>query len=166
LGICFAVTAIPTETTIAAAGDGDIETIRHLFQQYAASLPFGLEYQNFAAELAGLPGAYAPPRGCLLLARSGTEVLGTVALKPLAGRVAEIKRLYVLPEARGEGLGKALLTRVIDEARDRGYHRIRLDSHRASMAPAIGLYRALGFIEIPPYGPDLDGAIAFFEKRL
>jgi len=153
--------------TIAPAVSGaDIEAVRRLFALYAASLPFGLEYQNFPAELAGLPGAYAPPAGCLLLAKQGEAALGVVALKLLAEGIAEIKRLYVLPRARGSGLGKALLLRVIDEARERHYVQVRLDSHRASMAPAIALYRTLGFVEISPYGPDLWGAIVFFEKRL
>src|SRR5882672_1424706 len=106
--------------TIAPAVSGtDIEAVRRLFALYAASLPFGLEYQNFPAELAGLPGTYAPPAGCLLLAKQGEAALGVVALKSLAEGIAEIKRLYVVPEARGYGLGKALLLRVIDEARER-----------------------------------------------
>src|SRR5258708_5842528 len=149
-----------------AGGDADIGAAWALFAQYAASLPFGLKYQNSPAELAGLPGAYAPPAGCLLLAMQGEAALGVVALKSLAVGIAEIKRLYVVPQARGSGLGNALLLRVIDEARERHYAQVRLDSHRASMAPAIALYPTLGFVEISPYGPDLGGAIVFFEKRL
>jgi ribosomal protein S18 acetylase RimI-like enzyme len=87
-------------------------------------------------------------------------------LKPLAPGIAEIKRLYVAPEMRGKGLGRALAERAITAARAKGYERLRLDTHRPSMAGAIALYRGLGFVEIAPYGPDLDGEIAFFEKRL
>jgi GNAT superfamily N-acetyltransferase len=144
----------------------DIAAVHVLFREYAAALPFSLSYQGFEAELAGLPAPYVPPDGCLLLARCGALCLGTVGLKRLDAGAAEIKRLYVVPAARGRGLGRMLLTRAIDKARARRYVRVRLDSDRRSMASAIALYRALGFVEIPPYGPDLDGRIAFFEKRL
>src|SRR5580704_17033301 len=91
---------------IIEAGITDIATVRRLFQAYADSLPFSLEFQNFAAELAGLPAPYAPPAGSLLLARRDGVALGVVALKPLAKGIAELKRLYVVPEARGAGVGK------------------------------------------------------------
>jgi putative acetyltransferase len=152
---------------IASANSGsDIETVRHLFRAYAESLPFSLDFQGFQAELAGLPAPYNPPAGCLLIARRESAPVGVVGLKPLALGIAEIKRLYVTPEARGSGLGRALAQRVVAEARARGYERVRLDTHRPSMAEAIALYSSFGFVEIPPYGPDLDGQIAFFEKRL
>ena len=149
-----------------ATSEGDIDTVRRLFRAYAESLPFSLDFQGFAAELAGLPMPYAPPAGCLLLAWRAGEAIGLVGLKPLAPGIAEIKRLYIVPEARGLGLGRLLAERAIAAARARGYERVRLDTHRPSMAAAIALYRSLGFAEIPPYGPDLDGEITFFEKRL
>jgi ribosomal protein S18 acetylase RimI-like enzyme len=92
--------------------------------------------------------------------------VGVVGLKPLAPGIAEIKRLYVLSDARGLGLGRALAERAIAAARVKGYTRVRLDTHRPSMQRAIALYRGLGFRKIPPYGPDLGGQIAFFEKLL
>jgi putative acetyltransferase len=144
----------------------DIAAVRALFERYAAALPFSLAYQGFAAELAGLPQPYAGPDGRLLLARRDGAAVGTVALRRLGPDIAEIKRLYVVPEARRDGIGLALLTRAVEDARRLGYARVRLDSHRASMGAAIALYRRLGFVEIAPYGPDLDGAIAFFEKAL
>jgi putative acetyltransferase len=146
--------------------DGDIETVRRLIQAYAASLPFSLDFQGFAAELNGLPTPYTPPGGCLLLAQRDGDCVGIVGLKPLAPGIAEIKRLFVVPEARGTGLGRSLGERAIAEASARGYDWVRLDTHRSSMTAAIALYRSLGFAEIAPYGPDLDGQIAFFEKRL
>ena len=138
-----------------------------MFRAYADSLPFDLGFQNFDAELAGLPAPYLPPGGCLLLAHDGNgEALGVVGLKPLSPGIAEIKRLYVVPAARGAGLGRKLLERAIETARGRGYARVRLDSHRASMTAGIALYHRLGFVEIPPYGPDFNGAFAFFELLL
>jgi len=152
---------------ITEAGDADdIEIVRHLFRAYADGLPFSLDFQDFAAELAGLPAPYTPPAGCLLLARADAAPIGVVALKPLAAGIAEIKRLYVVPVARGAGIGRRLAEHAIAEAHAKGYERVRLDTHRPSMSAAIALYRRLGFVEIAPYGPDLGGQIAFFEKRL
>ena len=149
-----------------AGSDGDIETARLLFRAYAELLPFSLDFQGFDAELAGLPAPYNPPAGCLLIARQERVAIGVIGLKPLRPGIAEIKRLYVLAEARGTGLGRTLAERAIAEARAKGYERVRLDTHRPSMAAAIALYRKLGFVEIPPYGPNPAGQFAFFEKRL
>ncbi|MGC2411192.1 MAG: GNAT family N-acetyltransferase, partial [Stellaceae bacterium] len=85
-------------------------------------------------------------------------------LKPLAAGVAELKRLYVVPAARRTGLGRRLAEHALEAAAAKGYERVRLDTHRPSMPAAIALYRSLGFVEIAPYGPDLGGDIAFFEK--
>ncbi len=155
------------ETRIDEAEDpGDIAVVRGLIEEYARSLPFSLDFQNFAAEVAGLPAPYVAPGGCLLLAWQGEAAVGIVALKPLAPGVGEVKRLYVVPAARGTGLGRVLLECAIDAACYRGYSHLRLDSHRASMGAAIRLYQRLGFVEIAAYGPDLGGELAFFEKLL
>src|SRR6266536_318743 len=117
--------------TIDEARDaGDIETARCLFQAYADALPFSLEFQNFAAELAGLPAPYTPPAGCLLLAREAGAAVGVVGLKPLAAGIAEIKRLYVVEEARGTGVGRRLAECGLEAAAAKGYERVRLDTHR------------------------------------
>ena len=157
---------IMTFTITSASSEVDVETVRQLFRAYAESLPFSLAFQGFEAELVGLPAPYMPPDGCLLLARRDNEAVGVVGLKPLDAGIAEIKRLYVIPQERGTGLGRVLAERAIAEARARGYERVRLDTHRPSMATAIALYCRLGFVEIPPYRPDPDGQFAFFEKQL
>jgi len=120
--------------------------------QYASSLEVDLGYQGFATELANLPGKYAPPAGELLLAcDSYGESLGCVGLRPIKpDRCCEIKRLYVLPRARGFGLGSALIDAIIGEAARIGYMEMRLDT-LPGMADAISLYRKAGFEPIAPY---------------
>lgn len=122
-----------------------------LFQEYASSLGFNLCFQSFEQELAGLPGDYAPPQGRLLLARLGGDLAGCVALHPLEPGICEMKRLYVRPQFRGQGLGKALLNAALAEARAIGYQRIRLDTVEPIMQDAVRMYRAYGFCEIAPY---------------
>jgi len=123
-----------------------------LFRAYAKALPVDLAPQGFGAELKSLPGPYAPPEGELLLAKRGDHVLGCIGLKPLAPPdVAEIKRLFVRPQARGHGVGKALIQAVMTTAGQAGYDEIKLDT-LPQMEGAIALYKASGFVPIPPYG--------------
>ena len=129
----------------------DLRAIVELFQGYASSLPVDLGYQDFAAELAGLPGKYAGPKGALLLARDlAGRPLGCIALRPLDAEICEMKRLFLVPEARGMGLGRALAEAIIVAARDRNYRELRLDT-LPSMASAIALYEGLGFERIEAY---------------
>ena len=128
----------------------DVEEVRELLRAYADALPFALDFQDFDRELAELPGAYAPPRGALLLARVDGAPVGCVALRPLDGETCEMKRLFVRATARGTGLGRLLVTAIVAEARALGYTRMRLDT-TPGMEAAQALYAELGFRETEPY---------------
>ena len=144
---------------------GDIAETRRLFREYEASLNVDLGYQGFERELDELPGAYAPPRGRLLLAVDDSAPAGCVALRPLGDDICEMKRLYVRPAARGKRVGRLLAEAVIHEARSIGYFRMRLDT-LPSMKDAQELYRALGFEEIAPYYASPVAGTRFMELAL
>ena len=124
----------------------DMSDVRALFLEYAASLGVDLSFQNFDEELASLPGDYDP----ILLGRWSGALAGCVAIHDYGDAVCEMKRLYVRPDFRKYGIGRALAMRIIDEARARGYRAMRLDT-LPSMQGAMKLYESLGFVDIEPY---------------
>ncbi|SRR6266576_4273508 len=128
-----------------------IAQVRKLFLEYAKSLGFSLCFQSFDQELASLPGDYAPPDGRLLLAEYDSHLAGCAALHKLDAEACEMKRLYLRPEFRGQGLGRSLTERILSEARAIGYQRVRLDTVEPVMKDAVAMYRKIGFKEIAPY---------------
>jgi ribosomal protein S18 acetylase RimI-like enzyme len=145
----------------------DLEAVIQLFNAYASSVGIDLGYQDFDKELAALPGKYATPGGELLLARDRNGApLGCVGLRPIEpDGCCEMKRLYVSPEARGLGLGKALIVAIIGEAERIGYGEMRLDT-LPTMAEAISLYEQAGFKPIEPYYQTPIEGTLFFARRL
>ncbi|MFZ0635440.1 MAG: GNAT family N-acetyltransferase [Candidatus Acidiferrales bacterium] len=148
-----------------AVSERDIASARGLIEEYGASLGINLSFQHFDEELKSLPGAYAPPRGALLLAKAGEECAGCVALRPMTTGICEMKRLYVRSPWRSCGLGKRLVEAVLDEARRSKYRAIRLDT-LPSMTAARAMYASFGFRPIPPYCENPIPGTAFLELDL
>jgi len=128
----------------------DLDALHGLFVEYAASLGFSLCFQGFDKELATLPGEYAPPHGCLLLARAGNEAAGCVGVRRLDAERCEMKRLYVRPAFRGAGLGRTLAAAAMAAARKAGYRSMLLDT-LPNMKEARALYLSLGYAACGPY---------------
>ena len=151
---------------IQAESQEQIADTRKLFEEYSEWLGLNLCFQNFDKELAELPGQYAPPTGRLLLLFSDDKLAGCIALREIGSGTCEMKRLYVRPEFRGHGLGRELAEKIIREAREIGYERMRLDTLPGKMEQAIAMYRSLGFKDIEPYYHNPVADAAFMELEL
>ncbi len=143
----------------------DLEPIRLLFREYAAWLGIDLGFQGFEAELAGLPGAYAPPAGRMWLAHRAGHPLAAVAVRPESPGACEMKRLWVREEARRLGLGKYLVEETLAFGRTAGYQRMRLDTLE-TMGPALRLYERAGFRRITAYYPNPHPDVVYLERDL
>lgn len=148
--------------TIRQATDpADIADLRELVREFT-EWAIGLDpdtgdaptFADLEAELAALPGAYAPPTGCFLLARDDGAPVGCAAFIDRGGNVVEVKRMYVRPGRRGAGTGRQLVAALLEEARRRGAARVILDSFH-TMTAAHRIYRAAGFrdVDAPPDFP-------------
>lgn len=147
----------------------ELAAVHALFLEYAEWLGIDLEFQGFAAELAQLPGCYAPPQGELFLAFDHAgKACGCIAVRPIRELpgACEFKRLYLRPQARGSGLGQQLVKAALEAASTYGYREVKLDT-LASMTAAQALYRSLGFYPIPAYGDhhSIPGTL-YFGRRL
>ena len=147
--------------TIEAAREDELELVRSLFREYVDSLGVDLAFQDVETELAELPWEYA----AILVGRVGGEPVGCVAVRPLEDGACEMKRLYVRPQARGSGLGRALAEAAIARARELGFECMRLDT-LPTMQSARALYRSLGFEEIEPYRFNPIEGTSFMELQL
>jgi GNAT superfamily N-acetyltransferase len=151
--------------TIRPARPADIPGVRQMLQEYVRWIGLDLAFQEIDAELAGLPGDYAPPRGALFVADDAGRLIGMIGVRSFEGAICEMKRLYVRPEARGRGLAKQLIAAALDEARRLRYSEIRLDT-LPMMGDAQSLYVALGFADIPPYYDTPIAGTRFMAKKI
>lgn len=136
-----------------------------MLREYVDWIGLDLAFQEIDDEIANLPGDYDAPGGALFVVEENHHLIGMIALRPLAGAIAEMKRLFVRPEARGRGLAKALVDQLLDEARRLNYEEIRLDT-LPMMGDAQSLYVSLGFEDIAPYYATPIAGTRFMAKRL
>ena len=136
-----------------------------MLQDYVSWIGLDLAFQEIDAELAGLPGEYAPPKGALFVVPDATRLVAMIGIRPFEGVICEMKRLYVRPEARGRGLARKLIARALEEARRLGYQEIRLDT-LPMMGDAQALYVSLGFSDIDAYYDTPIAGTRFMTKRL
>ena len=151
--------------TIRPARPADVTAVRRMLQEYVAWIGLDLAFQEIDDELAGLPGEYAPPSGALFVAEDHGRLVGMIGLRSSDRDIAEMKRLYVGPEARGRGLAKQLIAAALDEARRLRYSEIRLDT-LPMMRDAQSLYVSLGFVDIAPYYDTPIAGTRFMSKKL
>jgi putative acetyltransferase len=151
---------------VPAESPAQIAQVRELFLEYEQSLGVKLCFQNFEQEVAGLPGHYTPPDGRLLLAEYKEQLAGCVALHQWQGEICEMKRLYLRPSFRGKGLGRMIAEKIVAEARNIGYRRMRLDTIEPIMKDAVEMYRKLGFREIASYRPNPIAGAMYMELEL
>jgi ribosomal protein S18 acetylase RimI-like enzyme len=152
---------------IEALTEPAISQARALFREYSLLQGIELCLQDFEAELTSLPGFYARPTGRLFLALHDgpADQDATIGCVGLEEEICEMKRLYVRPGFRNEGAGRALVEKLIAEARAMDYKKMRLDT-LPIMREAHALYRNLGFVEIPPYIKNRTADALYFELTL
>lgn len=150
---------------VAIEHEAQLDHVRSLFEEYWASFGFTPCFQNFAAEVAGLPGKYAPPAGRLALALIGDAPAGCVALRQFDAARCEAKRLYVCPRFRGAGVGRALMEWAIAEARAAGYREMLGDTMPV-MDRALAMYARMGFEQTGPYDAEPTPGAIFLRLRL
>ena len=150
---------------IRPAETDDIPEVRAMLREYVAWIGLDLAFQEIDEEIADLPGDYDEPTGALLVAEENHHLIGMIALRAMTGSVCEMKRLFVRPEARGRGVAKDLVARLLDQARHLNYEEVRLDT-LPMMGNAQALYESIGFYDIAPYYKTPIEGTRFMAKRL
>lgn len=151
---------------VAVTTDEQIETTRQLFREYEKWLDMDLCFQSFEEEMQNLPGKYSPPDGRLYLGLTDGQAVGCIALRKIGDGICEMKRLYLTDAARGHGLGKKLIEKVIADAREIGYAKMRLDTYPPKMGKAVGLYESHGFRSIESYYDNPHEGVLYMELDL
>lgn len=149
-----------------AENEHDVKLAAELFREYERWLDMDLCFQSFEEELSSLPGKYSPPEGRLFVAFVNGTPAGCIALRKLEEGICEMKRLYLNESARGLGIGRSLIEKLIREAREIGYKRMRLDTFPPKMGKAVSLYEAYGFRPIPAYYDNPHDGVLYMELDL
>ena len=166
MGTENATTSVQETIILPAVTPKHIKVIRELFTEYQQWLNFSLCFQGFDQELAALPGKYSPPKGRLYIAHYAGKIAGCIALRPMEEKgVCEMKRLFVREEFRGKGIGRILTERILLDAKEIGYHSMRLDTLQR-MESARSLYKKLGFMVIPAYYNNPMDEVVYMELQL
>ncbi|MBK8305315.1 MAG: GNAT family N-acetyltransferase [Pyrinomonadaceae bacterium] len=153
-------------TITQAETDEQIAEAKTLFREYETWLGMSLCFQDFENEVATLPGKYAMPDGRLYLAYSDDDLAGCIAMRKLEDGICEMKRLFVRDGFRGHKVGVSLIEKLIDDAREIGYSKMRLDTYPPKMGKAVKLYESHGFQAIPPYYDNPHSDVLFMELAL
>lgn len=153
-------------TITQADSPNQIEEARTLFREYEAWFGISLCFQNFDDEVRDLPGKYAMPDGRLYLAYSDNKLAGCIAMRQLEDGVCEMKRLFVRDGFRGDKIGLRLIEKIIEEGRNQGYEKMRLDTYPPKMGKAVRLYESHGFYEVPAYYDNPHEGVLYMEKIL
>lgn len=151
---------------VAVTTNEQVETTRQLFREYEKWLDMDLCFQSFEEEMQNLPGKYALPDGRLYLANIDGQAVGCIALRKIGDGICEMKRLYLKDAARGHGFGKTLIEKVIVDAREIGYSKMRLDTYPPKMGKAVSLYESHGFRAIDAYYDNPHDGVLFMELNL
>ncbi len=138
---------------------------KELFTEYAADINIDLSFQKFDNELLQIEKMYGAPEGGIILCKDDAQFIGCIAIRKFEEKICELKRMYVNPEFRGKGIGKQLLEKILELAKNYNYLLIRLDTLNY-MTPAINLYKEKGFYEVKPYYHNPNATAVFFERIL
>ena len=152
---------------IQASDESGYAAAAQLFRDYAKSLDFSLCFQDFDKELTILPEMYGPPTGAILLVTEGDKYIGVAGLRKITGEnTCEIKRMFIRPGHQGKGIGKALMARLLETARQLGYQTVKLDTLGERMQAAVKLYKHFGFEMTTPYNYNPHDEVVYFELAL
>lgn len=143
-----------------------MEEVRRLFLDYEKWLNVDLCFQGFEKEVNSLPGKYAPPEGRLYIVKMDGKYIGCIALRKIDDGICEMKRLYLTEDARGKGIGNKLIELIIQDAKNIGYKKMRLDTIKEKMPKAVSLYESHGFHKIEQYYNNPNPHTLFMELDL
>ncbi len=152
---------------IIAVNNGELtEETKLLFREYEKWLNVSLCFQGFEEEVNSLPGKYALPEGRLYLVKYNGKYSGCIALRKIEDGICEMKRLFLKEDVRGKGIGRELVEKIINDAKEIGYKKMRLDTIKEKMPNAVAMYEKYGFVEIKPYYHNPNPHTLFMELDL